>query len=98
MKLFLAVSPPESVIQQVLIQTQKIRDDYPEFNWVPDANLHIPLYSVGEVADTKVPIAVEYIGNALFDVEKTHMYGLGADLFIDKQITLYLSFLRNKAI
>ena len=98
MKLFLGVKLPESVIQQVVIQTEQLRNDYPNFNWVPEDNLHITLYHIGEVADTKVPIVVEYVENALFDIEKTHMFAQGANLFINKQITLYINFLRNKVI
>jgi 2'-5' RNA ligase len=99
MKLFLGINLPEDAIQKVYEQTDPIRRDYPDFNWVPTDNLHVTLYHIGEVADTKIPLVVEYVENSIYDVEKTHLFARATDLFINtKQIILYMSFLRNKVI
>jgi len=79
-------------------QTESLRDDYPEFNWVPPENFHISLYHMDEIKDDKVPLVVEHVQNALYDIEQTHAFSLGADLTIDKTIVLYISFRRNKTL
>ncbi len=56
MRLFVAVSLPEEVINESLriIETLKQEDLYA--NWVPKENLHITLLYLGEIADEELPL------------------------------------------
>lgn len=99
MNLFLGVALPETAVKQILTQTEALRRDYPEYNWVPPQNFHVSLYHIGEVPDLKVPLVVEHVEKSLFDITESEAYGLGADLFITSdQIILYLTFQRNKTL
>lgn len=98
MKTFFAVEIPHEV--QITIQKQiyPIQKDYPDFNWVPLGNYHITLFYIGEVNPDKVHHIVEHVERTIFDIQPTHVFSLGADLFIHKTIIPYIYFQRNKTL
>jgi 2'-5' RNA ligase len=98
MKTFLAVEVPPQVRTTIQEQIASIQKDYPDFNWVPLENYHITLFYIGEVNPEKIHHIVEHVEKTIFDIEPTHMFSLGSDLYIHKTIIPYISFQRNKTI
>ncbi len=98
MKTFLALSIPNNIIQDIIEQTAQLRKDYPEFNWVPSENLHITLHYIGDIPSDKLDLVSEHIERSIFDIKPTYLYSLGAGLFIQKSITLYIEYQKNDTL
>jgi 2'-5' RNA ligase len=98
MNIFLAAELPQEAIQKILEQTEKLRNEYPDFNWVPPENYHVAIYHVGDVSDKKIPLVIEHVENALYAVDRTHAYALAVEMSIDKNIVLYVTLQRNKRL
>lgn len=98
MKIFTAIEIPPQAVSQIQKQTESLYKDYPSYNWVPAENYHVSLYYIGDIIREKLPIAVEHIQNALYDIPKTEMYTFGTDLFMNEHIVVYVSFRRNKLV
>lgn len=84
------------MIHQILKQTEDLRRDYPSFAWVPPENLHVPLYFIGEVDESEVSDIQKQIEDELYDVPVTHLYSFGAEIYINKSITIFMTFQRAK--
>lgn len=98
MKTFFAVEIPAAIRKIIQQQISPIQKDYPDFNWVPLENYHITVFYIGEVNSDKIHHIVEHVERTIFDIKPTHMFSLGADLFIHKTIIPYINFQRNKTI
>ena len=98
MNTFLAVNIPNKVIQDIIEQTSQLRKDYPMFNWVPSENLHITLHYIGDIPEDKIDLVSEHIEKTIFDIKPTHIFSLGAGLFIKKTITLYITYRKNSTL
>lgn len=52
---FIAVPLPSSLARSVFGFANSLGRNYPEYRWVPQANLHLTINFLGEVPDWKVP-------------------------------------------
>jgi 2'-5' RNA ligase len=98
MKTFFAVEVPADVRTKIQEQISRLQKDYPDFNWVPMENYHITLFYIGEVGPEKVHYIVDFVEKAIFDIEPTHLFSIGADLFINKIISPYIYYRKNKTL
>lgn len=94
MRLFLAIDLPFEIKTKIDTQLQSLEKDYRQFNWVPPENFHITTHFIGEVNN---PDEIKKkIGDAIYDCSSFHLYSLGANLFINRKIMMYISFRREK--
>ena len=98
MKLFLAVDLPEEVKQKLEHQVQEFKREHAYYSWVPTKNYHITVYFLGEFDKQKVEQVQQRISDMLYDKEAFYMYSLEPGVFIDKRITVYLGFQRQKQL
>ena len=98
MKLFYAVDIPDKAIKRMIKETSKLREEYPQFAWVPKDNFHITLHYLGELHSDKIDKIREKTERAIFDIEPTNLYAFGLDIFISTKIVIYISFHKNKVV
>jgi 2'-5' RNA ligase len=63
---------------------------------VPQENFHITLHFFGEIEQPN--IIIKKIEEAVFDISSFKLYSLGADLFLNNKIVLYIYFRREKKL
>jgi len=96
MRLFLAIDLPEDVKKNIEKQLISFRREYPYFRWVETPNLHMTLHFFGEVGDSdKINKLLEEL---LYDIPTFYLYSSKLGLFIKDNITLYISFYKNKTL
>lgn len=96
MRLFLAIDLPDKIKQSVEEQLQDIKKEYKDFNWTPFQNFHITLLFLEEGLDLKE--IIKKVENAIFEINPFYLYSFAVDLFINKNILLYVSFRREKML
>ncbi len=96
MRLFLAVEIPETIKNKLYQQITPLRRDYPQLTWVAPEYYHITMQFFGEVSNTKELIGK--IQDILYDAPAFSLFSLGTGLFIDRKITVYADFQREKKI
>jgi 2'-5' RNA ligase len=96
MRLFLAIDLTQEARDSLNEQIEVLYREYRQFHWTPKENYHITLHFFGEVDNYKE--LVPKIEEALFEVRPFHLFPFEFDLFIQKKITLYLGFHREKRI
>lgn len=96
MRLFLGVAIPDDVTAQLNETYAKLKQDYPEFSWVPEKNYHITISFLGERSEDKMPYIVEAIERSTFDIKPTILFALDTGMFVYPGIILRLAFNRNK--
>lgn len=96
MRLFLAVAVPDVVVSQLNETYARLKQDYPEFSWVPEANYHITISFLGERSEDKMPHIVEAVERSTFDIKPTRLFALDTGMFVYPGIVLRLAFNRNK--
>ncbi len=96
MRLFLAIDLPTETKKQIMSQVSSLRKEYPACNWVDAENYHITVYFFGEVQ--KIDKIKERIERLTYDRTSFYLYSYGMDLFMKNKITLYTTFLRQKAL
>ncbi len=96
MRLFLAIAIPNKEKKLIEEQISHIKNEYPQFDWVPSENYHITIHFFGEVENLeKVKRRLE---ECLYDQESLYLYSYGVDLFINHKIVIYLNFRREKRL
>lgn len=96
MRLFLAIDLPASAKSKLNQQIETLKKDYPQFSWVSPENFHITLHFFGDIK--KIDNIKKKISEAVFDVNNFSLYSLGADLFMNQKIVLYIYFKREKKV
>lgn len=98
MKLFLAVSLPQTFRKYLQEAYNPIMRDYPQFNWVPQQNYHITIAYLGERGEDKMELIHEAIERSIFDIPPTRMFTLETGMFVKNGIKLRLAYVRNKEL
>ena len=96
MRLFLAIELPTKAKKNIDNYLKKLRQNYPDFNWVIPENYHVTLYFFGDTE--KKEEIIERIKRNIFDQESFHLYTGYLDLFMKKKIIIFLNFLREKRL
>lgn len=96
MRLFLAIDIPKKNKQEIFLQTDKLRKDYRNYNWVDSQNYHITVVFLGDINNHQK--VIKKINQELYDQEPFYLYSNRADLFINKKIVGYLDFKREKRL
>ena|SRR3990167_10287295 len=96
MRLFLAIDLPTASKKRLDEQLEKLKRDYPHFSWVTQKNFHITLHFFGET--NQIETIKKKVREAIYDVNSFYLYSLGAELFINKKIVLYIYFKREKRV
>ncbi|OGK34131.1 2'-5' RNA ligase [Candidatus Roizmanbacteria bacterium RIFCSPLOWO2_02_FULL_37_9] len=94
MRLFLAINLPLSVKNKLDQQLEKLKREYPHFNWVPKENFHITILFLGE--SDQIDSIKKRVEQATYDISSFRLYSQGAGLFLNKKVTLYTDFRREK--
>lgn len=98
MRLFLAISIPLKVKQQLNTQLEFLRKDYPEFQWEPFENYHINIHFIGAVESEQKDLLIKKIQDILFDKDEFYLYSLGLELYMHNRILMYVTFQREKKL
>lgn len=98
MRLFLGVEIPESAKKTIRDSMVQIRDDYPEFSWIPEANYHLTVFFFGERSEERLNDVIAGIEQTLFDVNTSVLNIFGIKIFVKKGITINVVFDRNKTL
>jgi len=98
MRLFLAARIPEETVQSIVQTMTPIKKEYPRFQWVPEENYHLTIFFFGERPHDKLPDLIEGVNQVTFDIAQTQLSTRSLKLFVDKGITLYAEFNRNKEL
>ncbi|QQG44629.1 MAG: RNA 2',3'-cyclic phosphodiesterase [Candidatus Roizmanbacteria bacterium] len=96
MRLFLAIDLPAEIKQNLELQLQPLKKEYPYLTWVEPENFHISLLFLGEVEDKDE--IVRRIEENVFDVRPVYLFSLSSSIFIQNKITLYVKFKRDKSL
>lgn len=96
MRLFLAIEPPPKVKKHIFEQLEVLYEEYKQFSWTPPENYHITIHFIGESEDAKY--IIKKVETALYDAPSFYLFSQSAELFIQKKITLYISFQREKKL
>lgn len=96
MRLFLAIDLPPSIKKRLEQQLERLEEEYSDFNWVPQENFHITLHFFGE--KKRSDVIKKKIEEAIFEISSFKLYSLGADLFLNNKIVLYIYFRREKKL
>ena len=96
MRVFLAIDLPPTAKLQLDDQISSLKKEYAAFNWVAKDNFHITLHFFGEI-DNIVKIK-DKIEQAVYDVSSFSLYSLGAGLFLNSKIVLFVNFKREKTL
>jgi 2'-5' RNA ligase len=96
MRLFLAIDPPPAVKKEIHNQISSLRKKHPDFRWVDFINYHITLHFFGEVFNEDE--ISKRLKDILYDAESFYLYSLNLDVFVKKQLLLYLDFKREKKL
>lgn len=98
MKLFLGVSIPNKVVQEVAQKLEPVMMSYPEFSWMPTVNYHITVFFFGERSEKKVPDLIEGLEQIMFDVEPDTISLFGLKMFVRKGINIHISYENCRAL
>lgn len=96
MRLFLAIDIPDKEKKRIEEQISRIKNEYPQFDWVPPENYHTTIHFFGEVGN--IEKLKKRLEECLFDQESFYLYSYRADLFINHKIVIYLNFRREKRL
>ncbi|MEX1052360.1 MAG: RNA 2',3'-cyclic phosphodiesterase [Patescibacteria group bacterium] len=96
MRLFLAISLPQKVKEQIDIRLKDIKLEYQDLKWVGSDNYHITVHFFGERASAEKIISK--VEQSLFESYSFYMYSLENRLSIRKKVLAYLAFSRNKEL
>lgn len=94
MHLFLGIEIPEETSKELYDQIESLRLKHPGFRWVEPKKYHVTVQFFGEVPDYKE--IAKRLKDILYEAEPFYMSTLNLDTFVNKQITLYLDFYRQK--
>ena len=98
MRLFLGVSIPNESTKQMRTSIEAIKNEYPEFDWIPEENYHLTIFFFGERSEDKIPDMIEGIEQTIFDLDQTQLSMSRLGLFVKKGITMHVAYERNKTI
>jgi len=96
MQLFLAIEIPDNIKKQIAKELIQIKNEYRDFQWVPEENYHITVHFFGET--DRLEQIKERLSEILFDAKSFFIYSLSIDMFIKSKITIYLDFHREKTL
>lgn len=96
MRLFLAIDLMPKIKKQIEEQLIPLKRKYPQLIWKEAKNFHITIYFFGEIRN--VDKIKNKLDQLLFDKESFYLYATNCGIFIKDNITLYLSFRREKKI
>jgi 2'-5' RNA ligase len=96
MRLFLAIELPAEIKRKLHEQLISLNREYRQFAWVDPENYHITLHFFGEVE--KPESLIDRIERAIFEIQPFRLYSFDAGMFINKKITLYVGFRREKSL
>lgn len=98
MRLFLGVSIPNESIKKIKTSIDAIKNEYPEFDWVPEQNYHLTIFFFGERSEDKIPDVIEGIEQTIFDLNPSQLSTSGLGLFVKKGINMHMSYERSKEL
>ena len=90
MRLFLGIEIPESIKTILWDQLDLLRKEHPEYQWIPKENYHITLDFLGEQYSMQEIIAK--VDSVLFDMSDFYLYGRTLNVFLDKNIKIFVEF------
>ncbi|PIY72031.1 RNA 2',3'-cyclic phosphodiesterase [Candidatus Roizmanbacteria bacterium CG_4_10_14_0_8_um_filter_33_9] len=96
MRLFLGIEIPESIKTILWDQLDLLRKEHPEYQWIPKENYHITLDFLGEQYSMQEIIAK--VDSVLFDMSDFYLYGRTLNVFLDKNIKIFVEFYRQKKL
>jgi len=94
MRLFLAIDIPLDTKNSIFVQLGDLIKQYPDCGWTDVESYHVTFHFFGEVATTEKLKARSQ--NLFFDCKSFYLYPRSVDLFLRKNITFYIDFLRSK--
>lgn len=96
MQFFLGIDIPDPVKLQLSQQLQEFVKEYPYLSYTPVDNYHVTIQHFGDHNSPEKLHAL--LDQTLYDIPAFELYTLGAGLFINHQIVLYVSFARKKLL
>jgi len=96
MQLFLAIEIPKHIGKQITKELTQIKNEYRDFQWVPEENYHITIHFFGET--DRLEQIKKRLSEILFDARSFFLYSSNVDLFLKSKITIYLNFFREKRL
>lgn len=96
MQLFLGIDVPDDIEIELYNILLPLRLKHPGYRWVQPKNYHVTVQFFGEVSHEKE--ITKRLKDILYDAESFYLSTLNLDTFVNKQITLYLDFYRQKQL
>lgn len=94
MRLFLAIDIPSETKSSISDQLNELKDAYPDCSWTDKETYHVTVHFFGEVVHEEK--LKKRLHNLLFDCRSFYLYPRKINLFLRKNITFYVDFLRSK--
>ena len=96
MRLFLAIELPDKIKDQIDLGLTEIKKQYQDYRWVPKEKYHITIEFFGETE--KFEMIKKTITDLIYDQPSFYLYSTDVDLFINKNIKMFLNFRREKKL
>jgi len=96
MRLFLAIELPKKVKEELNLQLEKIKKEYPQFVWADPENFHVTVHFFGERNDLEK--IKKRIKDIIWDQISFYLYSFSLDVFVNHKLVVYLTFHREKKI
>jgi len=96
MRLFLGVEIPEDAVRKIREAVQRLKQDYPEFLWVPEENYHITVFFFGERSENKLPDMIGGVEQVLYDIAPVELSTFGLGIFVRKDINIHIKLNRSR--
>lgn len=98
MKLFLGINVPDISKKAIEHDLADLKQAYPYYQWVEPKNYVIEIIQLGEIAQEMLLNVKQRIENLLFETPPFHLFTQSINVHIDKKITLYIDFQRQKQL
>ncbi len=98
MRLFIGIDLPEKIKKKISKEIENLKKRYPTFRWVEEKNYHLTLLFLGEVKEEKLPKIKKRLEKTTFSTPPFYLFSYSFDLFINRQIILYIDFKREREI
>lgn len=98
MRLFLGVDIKDDTKKNIRSSILELKNDYPEFYWIPEINYHITVFFFGERSEDKTQDIIEGIEQILFDVNQSYISIFRLGMFVQKEINIHITFNRNRVL
>lgn len=95
-RLFLAVDLSDELKTEIEDKLLPLRQDYPDFRWIPKRNYHITLHFYGQIKNIKR--IIEELTKKTYDKKSFYLQGQTLNLFVSKKITLFLDFKKERRL